>query len=325
MRSPSPLLVALLLALPPPALARAAPRPRPRPAAQVATLPPLADSLRGEAKAAYDAGRILFADGDFSGALVKFKTAHAIAGDPRLLWNMAACEKNLRHYRRVRDLVEDYLEKGGAAGLLVEADRKEAKELLATLGGLIGAAQIKVNEPGARVSIDGEAVGTTPLDGEIEVDIGPRTIAVEKAGFRPFRATREVTGGAPLALDVTLERRAGRLEVKAEDKAAIAVDDRIVGQGSWSGELPPGRLMLRVTAPGKRPYEVEVSLDDRENRQLQVRLEDEPGGRRWLWVLGGAAIVGAAVASYFVFQPRTAPVKEGTLGTVPLPLRGGRP
>ena len=80
---------ALLLvssALPLQAAAQAAPK-----QAQI----PLGDALSGEAKAEYDAARILFGDDDFAGALVKFERAFEFSGDLRLLWNMAVCEKSL--------------------------------------------------------------------------------------------------------------------------------------------------------------------------------------------------------------------------------------
>ncbi|HEY0466020.1 MAG TPA: hypothetical protein VGC79_17540, partial [Polyangiaceae bacterium] len=74
----------------------------------------LADSLKGMAKADYAAAKILYEDGDFQGALQKLKASYEAAKDPRLLWNMAACEKNLRHYAEVARLVDRYLAEGGA-------------------------------------------------------------------------------------------------------------------------------------------------------------------------------------------------------------------
>src|SRR5882724_2714841 len=59
---------------------------------------PLSESLTGGAKSDYEAARLLYGDGDHAGALVKFQSAFDQSKEPRLLWNMAACEKNLRHY-----------------------------------------------------------------------------------------------------------------------------------------------------------------------------------------------------------------------------------
>lgn len=61
----------------------------------------LADTLTGDAKAEYEAGKLLYQDGDFKNALAKFQKAQELSKDARLSWNIAACEKNLRHYTRV--------------------------------------------------------------------------------------------------------------------------------------------------------------------------------------------------------------------------------
>src|SRR5262245_19046704 len=82
---------------------------------------PLSEALTGSAKAEYDAGKILYADGDYAGAALKFGSAYDLSKDPRLLWNMAGAEKNHRHYARVEQLVKRYVSESGAA--VNEADR----------------------------------------------------------------------------------------------------------------------------------------------------------------------------------------------------------
>ena len=76
-------------------------RPRRRRSAAARAPKPLSDTLTGSAKIDYDAGKLLFSDGDMAGALVKFKSAYDTSKDARLLWNIAACEKSLHHYARV--------------------------------------------------------------------------------------------------------------------------------------------------------------------------------------------------------------------------------
>src|SRR5437016_6190653 len=80
-----------------------APPPPPTPPAGP---PSLSETLSGDAKSAYDAAKVLFGDGDFASAALKFRSAHDLSNDPRLLWNIAACEKNLRHYAKVVSLVQ---------------------------------------------------------------------------------------------------------------------------------------------------------------------------------------------------------------------------
>jgi len=97
--------VALVLALASPSAAQgrkpaAGAKPGAASTATAAGPKPLAQTLTGDAKAAYDAAKLLVGDGDFAGAAIKFRAAFDQSHDPRLLWNIAACEKNQRHYAR---------------------------------------------------------------------------------------------------------------------------------------------------------------------------------------------------------------------------------
>ena len=122
---------------------------------------PLAESLTGTARAEYEAGRILYQDGDYGGALLKFELVYKASKDPRLLWNMAAASKNLRKYSQVQSLLTRFLAEAGP--LLTDADRQQASALLETVKPFIGKVTLRVNQDGAEVSVDGAPAGTTPL------------------------------------------------------------------------------------------------------------------------------------------------------------------
>jgi len=173
-------------------------------ASALADPPPLSESLTGDAKAAYEGGKLLYGDGDFAGARVKFQAAYETTKDPRLLWNVAVCEKGLRHYAKVVELTKKYLEAG--SDLITEADRTEAKELLNAIESFTVELTLDINEPGAEVWVDGERIGNSPLEKPITVDIGARDINVQKPGFRAFRGSFPVGGQKQTTLKVTLER-----------------------------------------------------------------------------------------------------------------------
>jgi hypothetical protein len=235
--------------------------------------PSLADTLSGEAKAAYEAGKLLYGDGDYAGAFVKLQAAYDLTQDPRLLWNMAACEKGLRHYAKVVVLVRKYLASSGDT--VATDDRKEAQDLLSAIESFTIGLSIAVSEPGAQVSIDGEPVGTTPLPGPVTVDIGTRSIEVKKAGFLPFTQSVPVGGSREAELTVKLapEVHQGDLSVNAPRGAAISIDGKRVGAGRVVATLGSGGHTLRVEAPGMRPYQSEVVVQDGEKRGVDVVLE----------------------------------------------------
>jgi hypothetical protein len=291
--------------------------PSPPPAASAQ--PALSETLQGEAKEDYLAARILFNDEDYTGALVKFQRAYERAGDPRLLWNMAACEKNLRHYAAVLRLLERYEREGSA--YMSPGHRAEFTDVLKTVRLLVSRVQIQVDPDGAQVFLDDVLVGTSPLAEPVLVDLGLRKIRIHKAGYKDHLITRNFPDASEVIfrLSLQLELHQGALAVTAGDDDAIRVDGVVMGQKTWHGVLPSGEHTVRVTAPGKRPYERQVFIEDDRTRNLYVTLESEPGSgvSPLLWVgVGLVAASGIAVASYFAFRPDSSAASGSyTMGT----------
>ncbi len=280
--------------------------------------PPLASALTGEARADYESARLLYGDGDYAGALVKFSTAYDRSKDPRLLWNMAACEKNLRRYTNALSLVRRYLKEGTA--LLSEQDKIDGQELVKVMEPFTATLQLVVDQPGAEVSLDDRVLGTTPL-GPTSVDMGRRRLRVHKSGFEEAVRDLSVGGASRVSIDLKLVKilHEGRLIVKAPANATIAIDGRVVGSGLWSSPLPSGGHSLKVTAPGMRVYQIEILVLDKQSREIAVTLEPEPstGVPGWVWLIGVAAVAGGvATAGYFVFKPE--PKYEGQRGNLPI-------
>lgn len=298
---------------------------------------PLAESLTGVARAEYEAGRILYMDGDYQTAVVKFERAYQESKDPRLLWNMAAAEKNLRRYVRVEELVRRYIEESGAQ--LTETERADAQALLDTVSQFIGDVTIKVQPDGSSVAVDGAPVGTTPLPKPVRLEIGTRTVEIKKNGYIPQREALQITGGSQL-LEFNLEQEVhqGTLRILADPGNVIHVDGKVVGTTEWQGTLPSGAHNVHVTADGFRPYRSDTVVQDNQTTTLRITLqeesralgamspEDSKNDYMWAWIAGGAVVVsGLAIGGYYLFRPEDsgppAPV-EGTLGTIELPFLG---
>jgi PEGA domain len=264
-----------------------------------ATSKPLSETLTGVAKAEYEGAKLLYGDKDYANALIKFQRAYELSDDPRLLWNVAVCEKNLRRYTRTLATLKKYREKSGPN--LSESDKQEALDLEKAVQGFISKLDLTVNEAGAAVTIDGEAIGTTPIAGPLTVDIGVRTIRVTKRGFKDYEQVQRVVGGADVKLAVTLEKdlRLGKLLITAGPEDLIALDGKAVGRGSWEGTVRSGGHTLRVSAPGMTPHQSEVLVKDSETRRIPVSLTPLPasGPPTWLWIAGGIALVGGTAAA----------------------------
>lgn len=287
--------------------------------------PRLADELSGDAKADYLAARALYEDGDFAGALIKFRRAFEQSKNPELLWNMAACEKSLRHYARMLRLLERYEHEAGSG--LGAAELERVHQLAATVQSLVSPVEVRVNQPGARVFIDGELVGTSPLAAPVLVDLGQRELRVTKPGFVDHVSALDLSGAQAVRLDVALDKRPteAKLTVAAPGADTISVDGKSRPGARWQGLVRAGSHAIRVDARDMLPYSTELELRAGEARTLNVTLTPESRGiPLGVWIGGGAAIAaGLSVAAYFLFKPEptTADPTIGTIspGTVPIP------
>jgi hypothetical protein len=321
-RSPLPLVPLALLA----ALATASPvaavPPDPPP---VVWATPLSESLSGPAKDAYKAAGILRNNQDPGGALTKYRQAYELSSDPRLLFDMAVCERDLRAYARMQDLLLRYEREAGPD--MPPAQKAEIDAALAAIRLLVGTVRLAVSEAGAAVGVDGEPAGSTPLANPLVVDLGKHTLSVSKAGFDPAVRTIEIAGGNEIGVTIRLVAtvHAARLLVVADADATVMVDRQVVARGRFDGAMPPGHHDVQVTAPGKKPYGASIDLHDGEARTLLVTLENLPRGvGLWPWIAGGAVLAGGAVVGgYFLLKPHDepAPPPQGTLP--PVFLGGG--
>lgn len=294
-------------------------------AASAQSARPLAETLKGEAKGDYEAGRILFNDGDNAGALVKFQRAYNASGDVRLLWNVAVCEKNLRHYANVLQLLTRYRHEG--ASVISQEQAGQVEEILQTVKLLISTVHLHVNVNGATVFVDNAPSGSTPLEEPLLVDLGTRHIRIEKPGYQTHEITQDFAGNTEVSIHVEMQRELneGRLSINSEPNSTISIDGQIVAQGDYQGMLTAGEHRVVVTAPGMRPYSRELVIVAGQPRALSVSLapKESSGAATWLWVGAGVLVAGGvATGAYFLLKPSAAPqpvVGSWSPGTVYLP------
>jgi hypothetical protein len=247
---------------------------------------------------------MLFENGDFPGALAKYRQAYEQSKDPRLLYNMALCERNLRAYARTQGLLQRYKSESGAA--LSAEQNASIDAALSAIQNLVGKVTLSVSEAGATVTVDGETVGAAPLPAPLVLDLGKHAVSVRKGGFEPAEQSFDVAGGGATTLAFKLVAHAlvAHLTVAAEDAATVVIDGKTLARGRFDGPLAPGTHEVSVTEAGKTPYAEQVELRDGETRSVEVTLQDEKHANAiWPWVVGGAAVAaGAAVGGYFLFK-----------------------
>src|SRR5271167_2120409 len=118
---------------------------------------PLAESLSGAAKEAYEAAVVLLDNGDSGHAIEKYGQAYDLSKDPRLLFDMAVCDRDLRAYARMQGLLWRYQQEAGSG--MSAQQKADVEAALAAIHDLVGMLHLSVSEGGADVTVDGEPAG----------------------------------------------------------------------------------------------------------------------------------------------------------------------
>lgn len=105
---------------------------------------------------------------EFRAALDLFGRSYELNPNPKATFNIALCHRHLGNAPAAVEALHVYLEQGGEE--LPEARR--AREMIRELAGDVGALHLTVSDPGARVAVDGEDIGASPLARRLFVEPG---------------------------------------------------------------------------------------------------------------------------------------------------------
>jgi opacity protein-like surface antigen len=123
-----------------------------------------------------------------------------------------------------------------------------------------GSVSITTQPSGATVIVDGENVGTTPLDTRLSV--GTHNYSIELEGYRTVEGGVEVTSSGSDPIRHDLEPMQGTLIVEgAPEGATVFVDGKEVGPASDELPIAPGNHTLKVTAKNYEPLQTTVSVE----------------------------------------------------------------
>ncbi|MDB4943800.1 MAG: TonB-dependent receptor [Labilithrix sp.] len=200
---------------------------------------PLREQLPAEAQRHWDTAVALYQRSQWDGARASFIAAFDASKNPRVLFNVAVCEKNLGRYARAIDFYKKELAEG--KGQLAADEEAEVKAQISGLEQFVAAVTIEVNEPGADVFVDEAKVGTSPLADPVSVSVGERHIRVSKPGFADARDTVDLKAGAAgkVTMKLTAQNKTGLVSVNVVGpaNAIVKVDGREVGPAPYKGQV----------------------------------------------------------------------------------------
>lgn len=122
-----------------------------------------------------------------------------------------------------------------------------------------------------RVFVDGVDMGDAPWSGE--VDAGQHEVSGRSGAMRA--APEKVTVERGKAHDVELagSTSAATLKIGTSDgKGLVYLDGKLVGEGTFSSEIPAGTHTVRITREGYDPFEEQLDLKDKETLSRSVTL-----------------------------------------------------
>jgi len=169
-----------------------------------------------------------------------------------------------RHLAEVRELE---VEGGG-----------ERQSLAATLTPDWAVVSLRTDPPGATVLVDGNEVGVTPAD--VEIDSGEHEVELRLAGYNAWSNRLLVAANQPQQLpDIKLAAADGRLELASSpSEASVSVDGDFRGRTPLSLRLSPGRThRVTLTKPGYDTATRELSVAADSGRRLQIDMTAQIG------------------------------------------------
>jgi hypothetical protein len=156
-----------------------------------------------KAKAHFDRGVELYREGNLDAALAEFERANELSPSHHLLYNLAQVQAERHDYVHAVELLDSYLERGGAA--VPAARRAEVEEEAARLRQRIAALWVSADVDTATLWVNDEAVATLPLHKPVMLNAGIARLRIEAVGRKTLVRELAVAGGDRPHLTLSLE------------------------------------------------------------------------------------------------------------------------
>ena len=241
-----------------------------------------------EAKARFERGMTLFDRKVWDAALVEFLASRAAFPTRSNTQNAAICLRNLNRFDEALDTFEALVKEFPS---LSPTDKSAVEKEIGELQQLVGAIDIRTQESGAQITIDGRERGGTPTP-PLRVAAGTHVLRVYKDGFAPVEKRVAVAGKETVAVDAKLEplSQSGRLSVTEDGGkgAEVLVDNVVVGKTPWQGLVATGEHVVFLRGEGNlgtQPANATIRINQvtpivlaLEQLDCSLRVEPTPSG-----------------------------------------------
>jgi formylglycine-generating enzyme required for sulfatase activity len=132
---------------------------------------------------------------------------------------------------------------------------------------------------GARLVIDGQEVGVTPIS-NLEVKAGSRVFEIQAENYQDIKIEAQITG-CPEAQSFEFALIPGWSDVfisSVPEGASVSLDGKAAGKTPVTIELPEGQYMLQISADGFKPWQTRLAVEPNQPQSIKdVRLQPADG------------------------------------------------
>ena len=267
--------------------------------------------------------------GNDRAAFEELQRAYGIARSPRAAAQLGFAEQALGLWPQAEAHVREAL--GYGDDPWIRKHRPTVEDALATIRAHVARVQIVGGQPGAQVTVNGQAAGSMPLAEAVSVSAGPVDIEVRAAGYAPALKTVNVAAGelarVPFTLQPTAPAQSSRpAPFRPRAATPVAVNPLAAPE--------PAPMLARTSDPGRAKRATGIALvaggvlaigggvaasvvakdkfdairtdaaADRPYNASNGNWKSYETGAAVLYALGGAAVVGGVVL-YVVGRPST--------------------
>lgn len=225
----------------------------------------LRQSLSEAARAEFDEGTRLYRESRFADARDAFIRAQVASGDPRVLYNVAVCEKALGQRARAittlkRSLLADRSNNA--------AYKQLVDDTIAVLSPYVGFLLVTASVSGAVLTVDGEVLSSET----VPVDPGEHTIGATKEGYEPASVVTKVAAGETARVTIPMVLAPmGIANVSCNlPRCMIQAGDDPAARSPVTLKKPTGSYVVRASVDGRIVAEQRVELVD--GRRIDVEL-----------------------------------------------------
>lgn len=257
----------------------------------------------------------------YAEALDAYTKAYTLTEEPALLYNRGRALQALGKFPEALEQIEAF---DAQAPAQLKARVPALDALLAELRAKVSAITLVSNVEGARIFIDKQVIGVTPLANSLKLNAGSVLVEVEAEGYTPFRQQLELHGGetASLFAKLSLKTTLGVLSVVSSTSGArVIVDGKPAGSVPVELSLNAGLHEIRVERAGYEPVSTSAMIAAGARKQVTIPLEPIPVTQRgWFWASVGLGVA-AAAAAVVLTQVIVTPLPPGSLqpGTIQWP------